>query len=190
MGMADERRHWATDDEYDESERLAGWGPAGKPSLPFDPLTDTASGQDTSEFVTPPYLVTASGQAVEVKAARPGTEPAPVANKEPPPNQASVRKPAKVGWLTMLLFGSRSQRALEARLRSLNQTIELYPDAASNYVLRGELFLNVGEYAMAEADFRMALTLAETQFEISDWGLVEQATRDRAQEGLKRARRR
>jgi hypothetical protein len=81
-------------------------------------------------------------------------------------------------------------RPVNERLAELNQTIADHPNAAINYVLRGELYLNKGEIALAQADFRWAFTLADADFEASNWGLVAQVVRDRALDGLREAERR
>lgn len=75
----------------------------------------------------------------------------------------------------------------EARLYNLNWAISAYPDAAANYVLRGELLLSMRDSIGAAADFRRALELAVTDVENEDWGLVAQALQDRALVGLRDA---
>ena len=98
-------------------------------------------------------------------------EPVPVA-AEPQPS------------LISRLFGrGRSRRQLQA----LNSAIDLHPDSPMNYVLRGELYLSFDEPALAEADFRQALSLAQADYATSRWGLVAQAVQDRAQTGLAKA---
>jgi len=76
------------------------------------------------------------------------------------------------------------------RLNSLTQAIEDAPESAVNYVLRAELYMSVHEYALAQADFQRAIDLAETQFELDDWGLLDQAMRDRAIAGMEKVQRR
>jgi Tfp pilus assembly protein PilF len=71
----------------------------------------------------------------------------------------------------------------------LSLAIEHNPDTPANYVLRGELYLDVREYELAAADFQRALELASAQFEASNWGGIAQVMRDRAEAGLARARR-
>lgn len=73
-----------------------------------------------------------------------------------------------------------------ARLLELDQAIASYPDAAVNYVLRGEIYLELGQYALAAQDFQQGLTLAVTELENNRWGLVAQTLQDRAQTGLTR----
>jgi hypothetical protein len=87
-----------------------------------------------------------------------------------------------------ILFGS--SEGIEQRLRSLSLAIEKHPETPANYVLRGELYLDVGENELAAADFQRALELAEAQFEASDWGGIAQVMRDRAEAGLEKAQRR
>jgi hypothetical protein len=73
-----------------------------------------------------------------------------------------------------------------SRLAALTDAIAANPDAAVNYVMRGELFLEHGERELAYADFVKALTLAAAQLETEEWGLVAQAVQDRAEAGLRR----
>lgn len=89
-----------------------------------------------------------------------------------------------IGWLRGLLSGPVSRR-----LDDLTEAIERHPQAASNYLLRGEIWLDKGEYEMAAADFERAQALAAGQFEESEWGLVSQMLRDQAEHGLQRAMR-
>jgi len=77
-----------------------------------------------------------------------------------------------------------------ARLTQLTRAIEDAPEAAVNYVLRGELYMDMREYALAHVDFQRAYEVAEAHFEIADWGFMEQVMRDRALAGLDKARRR
>jgi hypothetical protein len=73
----------------------------------------------------------------------------------------------------------------EARIEVLSLAIERYPEAAVNYVLRGEAWLAVGNRVNALDDFRAALALASDAVETARWGYVEQALADRAREGLR-----
>jgi Tfp pilus assembly protein PilF len=75
------------------------------------------------------------------------------------------------------------------RMAALNRALEAAPDVAANYVLRGELFRQRGQYMLARDDFARALQLAEEQLEAQRWGLVLQATADRARENLRRIQR-
>ena len=81
-------------------------------------------------------------------------------------------------------------REISQRINELNVSIEFAPDSATNYVLRGELFLERKEYHLAQADFQTALNIAEAFDETDGWGLIEQAMQDRAIEGLKKVQRR
>lgn len=73
----------------------------------------------------------------------------------------------------------------ETRIEVLSLAIERYPDAAVNYVLRGEAWLALGDDAKALDDFRAALALADDAASSARWGYVEQALADRAREGLR-----
>lgn len=85
-------------------------------------------------------------------------------------------------------FQTASEKREENRTRMyiLTQAIETYPAAAINYLLRGELYLEIREQDLAQEDFKKALELAETQFDNDRWGLGSQAIMDRARRGLQR----
>lgn len=85
-------------------------------------------------------------------------------------------------------FKTASEKKEEFRTRIiiLSHTIETYPDAAGNYVLRGELYLELRKRELAQQDFEKALELAEAQFDNDRWGLGSQAILDRARLGLQR----
>ena len=95
------------------------------------------------------------------------------------------------GLVRSWLWPTVEQRTvlIQARLESLNDQIERYPDTASNYVIRGELYLEAQFYDLATQDFSKALELSEKQYETNDWGVVVQALQARAVQGLEQARR-
>jgi tetratricopeptide (TPR) repeat protein len=70
------------------------------------------------------------------------------------------------------------------RLIGLTRAIEEHPNEVVNYVVRGELYLDMGERERAAEDFQRALLLADAQFEKQRWGFVTQTLRDRVQAGL------
>lgn len=72
------------------------------------------------------------------------------------------------------------------RMRELTQAIEQYPETAVNYLLRGELHLDMKQYDLAQEDLEKALELAQAQFEVDRWGVSAQSTMDRAKHGLRR----
>ncbi len=74
------------------------------------------------------------------------------------------------------------------RLQLLNRAIEGSPEAAVNFVLRGEYWIEHEVWDQAIADFETAIELAETELETSDWGYVQQGLLDRTQQGLRLAR--
>ncbi|MBC6934706.1 MAG: hypothetical protein DWB42_02580 [Chloroflexi bacterium] len=92
-------------------------------------------------------------------------------------------------WLRRL-FARRDETGSAARLEDLNRMIEYQPEAAVNYLFRGELRLKNADYENAAADFRRAVELAGNELERADWGLVAQTLRDRALAGLQKAERR
>lgn len=73
----------------------------------------------------------------------------------------------------------------ETRLLYLNRAIEGSPDAAVNFVLRGEYWLEAGDWEQATQDFEQALELAKSALATSEWGYLEQALVDRAEHGLR-----
>lgn len=75
----------------------------------------------------------------------------------------------------------------EQRLALLDEAVARHPQASSNYVLRGELYLEAGFYDFAVMDFQKALELASRQLETERWGVITQTMRDRAYDGLNRA---
>lgn len=77
----------------------------------------------------------------------------------------------------------------DQRLADLDAAIARAPEAAVNYVLRGELLLKHGAAEPAVADFEQALHLAEAELAASRWGISAQAARDRALTGLRDASR-
>lgn len=92
--------------------------------------------------------------------------------------------------IRVLLFGRiGSIEEATARLWNLTQAIESGPDSATNYVLRGELYLSLGDIETAQQDFAHALELASAQLETEQWGLLAQAAQDRAEKGLARTKR-
>jgi hypothetical protein len=69
-------------------------------------------------------------------------------------------------------------------LSDLTLAIEIYPDVAVNYLLRGELYAKRLEWVLAEEDFKKALQLASEQLEQSSWGVAEQMVMDSARRAL------
>ncbi|MCA9892342.1 MAG: hypothetical protein KC615_05130 [Anaerolineae bacterium] len=73
---------------------------------------------------------------------------------------------------------------IEEKLQALNQSIQLEPEAPTAYVLRGEIFVKKKQYHLAKADFERAIVLTDEMIHSARWGVVAQAMRDRALEGL------
>lgn len=93
-------------------------------------------------------------------------------------------------WQTIRRFFVKTASEQEAENRTrmyvLNNAIETYPDAAVNYLLRGELYLDIGRHNQAKDDFEKALELATDQYDNERWGLASQAIQDRARRGLQK----
>jgi cytochrome c-type biogenesis protein CcmH/NrfG len=75
----------------------------------------------------------------------------------------------------------------QARLEQLDNAIAHHPEAVSNYVVRGELHLEAGMVDLAVMDFQRAVELGAQQFDSERWGIITQAMRERACDGLNRA---
>ena len=88
-------------------------------------------------------------------------------------------------WVRFRILGEDIPSNKQKQLRELTNAIERHPDAAVNYVLRGELYLNSRQRDEARKDFRMALSLARSQYESSAWGVLAQGVQDRAIQGLR-----
>jgi tetratricopeptide (TPR) repeat protein len=88
-------------------------------------------------------------------------------------------------WVRFRILGEDIPAQKENQLRELVNAIERHPDAAVNYVLRGELYLKARQWDEAREDFRMALSLARSQYESSAWGVLAQGVQDRAIQGLR-----
>lgn len=97
---------------------------------------------------------------------------------------ATPDTPSFWGLLRRIVFPSRVDKA--ARLNDLTEAIARHPDAAVNYLLRGEAFLEAGRTQLAKADFEQALQLAQSEQERDDWGITAQSIAGRAQRHLEK----
>jgi tetratricopeptide (TPR) repeat protein len=98
-------------------------------------------------------------------------------------------KPRVSLWEQIRQALSENPESLARRIHDFDMAIEYTPEAAGNYVLRGELYLHSREYELALLDFERGLALADAQYEVEDWGIVAQTVRDRALAGLQKAAR-
>ncbi|GAB5491828.1 MAG: hypothetical protein Phog2KO_20430 [Phototrophicaceae bacterium] len=91
-------------------------------------------------------------------------------------------------WETIrrFFFATSAEKRDNHRLRltALTSAIDMYPLSAANYVLRGELHLELKQMDLAQEDFEQAIVLAEEQYQQDRWGLGSQAILDRARYGL------
>ena len=76
------------------------------------------------------------------------------------------------------------EREFYRRYQELSDKIELMPESFTYYVLRGELLIERGDHARARGDFEAAVALADSYDPAKSWGLLEQAMRDRALQGI------
>jgi hypothetical protein len=140
------------------------------------------------EYETPPPDYN-EGEAADVIAEAVLNTNSDFVVEEPTAQDVPEAKPVEPIWtrLRRILLGGVNRLddvTFMERIRQLDYAIENAPDTPANYVLRGELYLSAGEYALAQADFLRGYDLAVRDFERSDWGLIAQAMQDRAQAGL------
>lgn len=104
------------------------------------------------------------------------------------PSKPKTEQSAPWHVIRRFFFKTASEKVAErhARLAVLDRAIETYPDVAINYLLRGEIRLEIHDYDLAQQDLQTALELAEAQYENDRWGLGSQAIQDRARHGLQR----
>lgn len=76
----------------------------------------------------------------------------------------------------------------QRRLEDLFAAVAANPDSFTNYVMRGEVYLQIGEYELAASDFEIACKLAANHLAVDNWGVIAQAMQDRALVGLEQAR--
>ena len=91
-----------------------------------------------------------------------------------------------IRWALGAVFQSSVERERQfyRRFREFSDKIEAMPDSFTYHVLRGELLIERGEYERARADFQVAVELADGVDADEGWGVIEQALRDRAIEGI------
>ncbi len=157
------------------------------------PIEDTeVIEDDTDNFAPVDDIELPAGEDVAITDLAPDVVYVPLTPIPIEEVQEIVQTPAprRSVWqrLRSRLVGGSSDAA--SRLEHLTRAIENSPETAANYVLRGEIYMDMREYALAHADFQRGYSVAEAQFEVADWGLLEQAMRDRALAGLDKAQRR
>jgi tetratricopeptide (TPR) repeat protein len=111
------------------------------------------------------------------------------------PEEVSEEKPkpySPILWQKIrrlfFMFPDEKRAERQERMRELTQAIEQYPETAVNYLLRGELHLEMKQYDLAQEDLEKALELAQINFDEEPWGLTAQSTMDRAKHGLQQIR--
>lgn len=90
-------------------------------------------------------------------------------------------------WVQARFLGRDLAAERAERLTYLSQAVQRYPDNPTNYVLRGELYMELGRYEAAHADFTHALACARVAVQEHRWGFVSQAMQDRALRGKRLA---
>ena len=92
--------------------------------------------------------------------------------------------------LALFGVGKPSHVELQERLDELSRMIRHYPDEAENYVLRGEIHLQLNGVEYAHDDFQKALEILENRVKTDRWGIIAQVMQDRAFVGLTQAQHR
>lgn len=110
----------------------------------------------------------------------------PASPSDDQPAAADENQAKRVSWWARLW--RRASAPEDDYLEELNQVIRANPKTAVNYVLRGELFLEMGEYQLAHNNFEQALEITEQEMREADWGIVAQVVQDRALAGLHKVR--
>lgn len=100
--------------------------------------------------------------------------------------QAAPVEPPRSFWqrLRRIFLPTQRDTGYDDQLYALNAAIRTYPDAAVNYLLRGELYLQTRQRILARADFEQALRFALSDLENERWGLAAQSVADRARQHL------
>ncbi len=106
------------------------------------------------------------------------SEEAPAATEEGKPESETI-------WDRLRQFFFPGERR-DARLEQFEEAIARSPDAAVNYLLRGERYLEMRIWHLAKADFEEAAALAQQQLQEDRWGITTQAIHDRALQHLAR----
>lgn len=104
---------------------------------------------------------------------------------------ATLSRPSIWESLRRIIWPTLDERQAQwlERLEELNTAVTRYPEEPANFILRGELLLQLGDYVSALRDFRAGFEAASRQVETSNWGLMAQGMQDRAHAGLVKARR-
>ena len=106
--------------------------------------------------------------------------------------EKAALEPAPPLWERILrqVWPTQAQRNAEftERMATLDDAIEAHPEGMSNYVMRGELLLELGRLAEAIEDLERGEALATQEFAERRWGVVAQTLRDRARRRLETAR--
>lgn len=109
-------------------------------------------------------------------------ESAPAAaplDAEPQPSSTPARAASFGAWVRGWFSRGDERERLLQRMANLDHAIEHTPETASNYLLRGEVHMALGDTEAARADFEQALALADAELAESEWGFIAQSTRDR-----------
>jgi tetratricopeptide (TPR) repeat protein len=148
-------------------------------------LSSEADTRPNDEFAPPSAEPLAAADALVTDAEDISNAESAPAIDQPVP--MSTRRLSAAEWLRVWFAGANIPRERRERLANLTNAIERHSDAPVNYVLRGELFLTMGQPEQAAADFEEALRLAQAQFVDMPWGILEQSMADRAAVGLAQA---
>lgn len=189
--MRDEQDYTPTPEEFSSDINAAGEGNGIEADITAAPSDDIP--QDGAQEPPPVSEFDHSdGEAVQEEYAQEDGAFLQETSDSDPIQAAPATKASDPIWTRVrrAIFGtvySIDDAEFVERLNQLNEAIERAPQTPSNFVLRGELYLEAGLYELARDDFRHGYALAAAQYERSSWGILAQVMADRALVGLQKA---
>jgi tetratricopeptide (TPR) repeat protein len=112
-----------------------------------------------------------------------------LALKQPFSREAAVAPEIEPDELALLAAQQQARElyaiiAPDPRIALFSDAIKRHPDAAINYVLRAEVYLELRNRESAVEDFLTAILLSEDKE--TDWEYINRSILDRARQGLRR----
>jgi hypothetical protein len=135
-------------------------------------------------MTTEPDLTPTASPVKSVEGEVPAVEQPPA---DLPGEALAAPRPSLTDRLRGMLTGQLNEAGLADRLQEVDGAIARHPEAAINYLTRGELLLKAGLPEAALADFQQGYLLANEELQEADWGIVAQITQDRALRGIQQA---
>lgn len=110
--------------------------------------------------------------------------PPEVAESVPPAAPPAQTRMSFGEWLRWRFLGVSVDAVRVEQHYALSDAIQRHPQAAVNYLLRAELYIQQREFALARADLTRALQLADEDYTRMAWGLLAQSVQERARQML------